>query len=151
VLVLWEEAAMSEKKIVVPEGMLNAYTDAWVKAMGEVPMASGMSLSEMMQTRQVWQMRKALEAALRWLSDELEKMIQDDPYINDCYFRSESLNENAVRSGYNRAIREVLKMFLAPESEVLDSSDPKMIHISVEAYGKAIMDSFRCGQKAGLK
>lgn len=49
------------------------------------------------------------------MDGELEKMIQDNPYANDIYHRSESMSENYVRTGYNKAIREVRSMFLAQE------------------------------------
>ena len=58
--------------------------------------------------------RESLEAAMRWLAVELEMMIKNDPYENDRYLRSETMNENAVRSGFNKAVQSVRRIFSSP-------------------------------------
>ena len=96
---------MTDKRYIVPEGMLQAGRAVYS---GYVTAEEGA--------------RVILEAALRWQDGELEKMIQGDPYANDRFMRSETLNENACRTGFNQAIHEVRRMFLAPEPEYKDGT-----------------------------
>lgn len=96
---------MTDKRYAVPEGMLQAGRAVYS---GYVTAEEGA--------------RVILEAALRWQDGELEKMIQGDPYANDRFMRSETLNENACRTGFNQAIHEVRRMFLAPEPEYKDGT-----------------------------
>jgi hypothetical protein len=56
-----------------------------------------------------------MEDALGWLDEHLEKMIQDNPYLNDPYHRYESMSENCNRTGRNNAIREIRRIYIAPE------------------------------------
>jgi hypothetical protein len=95
---------MSDKKILVPEGML---TTVEFVALGRTMPRGGSILSDI------------LEAALLWLDDELDRLVKGDPYINDsfCFYRSETLYESAVRSGFNKAIAEVRRIFLSTEPE----------------------------------
>jgi hypothetical protein len=61
-----------------------------------------------------------LEDALGWLDEHLENMIQDNRYLNDLYYRSESMSENYNRSGRNNAIREIRRLYIAPEEKIFD-------------------------------
>jgi len=95
---------MSVKKIVVPEGMLKAAMavadEAWDN--GEI----GRSLVG--ETPWKKTSRVILEAALRWLIGELPlPSLQDDEYSGPEWTK-----------GYNRAMEDVRRMFLAPEPEV---------------------------------
>lgn len=95
----------SEKKYIVPEGMLKATQNSWM-IFADYPADPSRVRTTILPV---------LEAAACWLDGELEKMIKDDPYQNDRFYRSETLNENAVRSGFNKALTEVRSMFISPE------------------------------------
>lgn len=105
---------MKPKKIRVPEGMLKAAKEAVVLARSQgrkwVDIDEGtQKLSPLPNSVEV-----VVEAALRWQDEQLEKMIQGDPYLNDPHHRSESMSEIYNRSGRNNAVREIRRMFLAP-------------------------------------
>lgn len=89
---------MSEIKYVVPAGMLKAAAKA---TNGFDPEGHLMYLPVL--------------AAVEWIGDELEKMVKKDPYFNDPFGRSESMSENSVRTGYNKALREMRSLLLDPE------------------------------------
>jgi hypothetical protein len=81
-------------------------------------------------------------------------MVKGDPYINDTYYRTETLNENSVRTGYNKAIAEVRRMFLAPNPEVpeeiKDLLCEEVPHTGpyADVHNAQIIESFRRGQKS---
>ena len=93
-----------EKKIVVPEGMLDA---AWEHLMG----GSGMSSNPKVSTRVI------IEGALRWLDGELESLWSS--YNQPFGSLSEAVVDrySATRNGQHQAIEAVRRMFLAPEQE----------------------------------
>lgn len=108
---------MVERKIVVPEGMLNAAIKS---------------------DHYGWP-HQAVLAALRWQDEQLEKMIQNDPYANDQYYRAESMNENANRTGRNNAVREIRRMYLVPiVEEPLLMTDEREAEIRRETRQRCI-------------
>lgn len=86
---------MSERKIVVPEGMRKA---AGLATKGVDPEGYLFYL--------------AVEAAVCWLLNELETKTKSSPGM----YQSESLSESNQRCGYNYAIADILKMFAPPET-----------------------------------
>ena len=115
---------MSEQRYMVPEGMMKAAID-------------GLGV-EIIQARRQY-VEDALHAAILWQETELAKLVQVDPYINDRFYRSESMNENAVRTGYNKAIGDIRRMYLVPITDVgvvlqmmLDNVDRVNIPIPTE-------------------
>jgi hypothetical protein len=79
---------VSEKKIVVPEGMLQAAIHS--DCMDEIE-----NIDE----------EKMLEAAMRWQDGELQKLVKPSP-------------RNECQASYNMAIDDVRRMFIAPDPEV---------------------------------
>lgn len=123
-------------KIQVPDGMLKA---AWA-IVGSNDDEALCSL--------------VLEAALRWLSDELQKMTQDDPYEN--LLRSESMGEYDRRVGFNLAIKKVIHTFLVPEPEIPEEVKDLLVEPDISKWrgdelNAAVIEAFRRGQKSGLR
>lgn len=121
------------KKIVVPQGMLAA---AGAASDGLDP--QGLFLIG------------PLQGALRWIDEQLELMIQDNPYLHDVFHRSESLSENYVRTGRNNAIKELRSMFLVAESPSIDDLLVRAVigQVNGEQINERIREAYRRGQKA---
>ena len=88
---------MSERKYVVPEGMYNAVIEV-------LPPHVRVQLSAMMGFPGV---QRILEAALRWLYDELDSL-ERKPY------------DDVLAHEYNACLADVRRMFLAPEEDYAD-------------------------------
>ena len=144
---------MTENKYVIPSGGCNAA----FKAVGDLKPLKGWGKITETQT-----ILETLKAFIRWQDDELAKMIKGNPYLNDRFYRSESLNENNVRTGFNEAITMVRHMYLAPEPEVPEEIQDLLYSHTIGAYRPEgtealdqidgrIIEAYRRGQKAGLK
>jgi hypothetical protein len=137
---------MAEKKYVIPNGGC----DAAFKAVGDLKPLKGWGKITEAQT-----ILEALKAFIRWQDDELAKMIKGDPYLNDQPYRSESLNENDVRTGFNKAIRMVRRIYLAPEPEVPEEIKDLLIEDTLDGTtcraansNTRVIEAFQRGQKA---
>jgi len=139
------------KKIVVPEGILSAV----ITAIGKKRLERFDHLAQ--RDGELWPaetIQITLETALNWLSDELESMLKDDPYLSD-HYRSESLNENAVRTGFNNAIRTVRSIFVAPEPEAPEQVKDLLCAVThtdeesyfrPDIYNQRIIEAFNRGR-----
>lgn len=127
---------MADRKIVVPEGMLKAATEAVLQAqcVGRSPEDGPRSIPAREQI--------SVESALRWLLDEL-------PFPS---FNDDECSGPEWVNGYNRAMADVRRMHLAPKPEV-----PREIldlHVSDTEMGwdspinKRIIEAYRRGQKS---
>lgn len=85
------------QKIKVPEGMIEATEKAWMVYVAD----------------DIEHRRIVLEYALRWLLEQKELQLQSDPYSDA--LRSESMGEYDRRSGRNKAVADMRKMFIGDE------------------------------------
>lgn len=128
---------MSDKKIVVPDGMFLSVDEAISKTRGIGCDITGG------QVRDV-----TLEAALRWLYDELDSL-ERVPY------------DNVMAHQYNSCIADVRRMFLAPEPEVPEEiadilwgefdDPPTATSVTLHArklHNKSIIEAFRRGKES---
>jgi hypothetical protein len=129
---------MSDKKIKVPDGML----EAAMRASMEAGLPIGPST----------ELRVVIEAALRWLSAGhmdfplplLKEILEAVP--------GWKLNETVIQNVLHQGLR---RMFLAPEPEVPEELRELLMTGADEgtfnwAVNKAIMEAFRRGQKSRL-
>lgn len=124
---------MSKTKVKVPDGMLKA------------------AINAIQPSVLIGTMNVALEAALLWQDGLLEKMVQGDPYEKDQYMRSESLNENAVRTGFNKAIANIRRMYDAHEPEVPEEiADLISKYEDVNSGGDALLIAMARGHNADI-
>jgi hypothetical protein len=142
------ERVMSERRIVVPDGMLKAATDAACTVLDQ---------------RHEVVVGAALEAALRWLADNPPL-----PEIKQLESLWNSLPDSTGQYPYWQKIREVMwqwqtRVFLAVEPEVPEEVKDLLLVDAVnfeipngaKLYGSAadrnaaIIEAFRRGQKAG--
>jgi len=91
----------------------------------------------------------ALEGALRWLDDELEKLLPKE----ECYYRSPSMSETYEANGRKIAIAAMRRLFVA-EPEVPDAvADLLLWHKAGTTcdLDKRIIEAYNRGRKAGEK
>jgi hypothetical protein len=132
------------ERYVVPEGMLKAGVEAIeTKGRGQYASVSG-SDPQIRSDAKV-----ALEAALRWLDNELDKIIKKRETV-DVVMRSPSLADYYVDNGYNLAIIDVRHIFLAPEPEVPEEI-ADLLKNAPPYYpnNEMVIEAYRRGQKAG--
>lgn len=130
---------MSEKRYVVPEGML----DEVFRFSSDYATAYKCDPSEKQQ----------LEAALRWLSETKQYLSVDDLHEIMVRYRSLPFNETTVNDIVHEALR---RMFLAPEPEVPEAIKDLLLpedgpisgaYFQKETYNTRIMQAYRYGQK----
>ena len=110
---------MSEVKIKVPDGMLEAFHRA--------ENHNGTKWDDAV-------LYAMLEAALRWMDGELEKMVKS--------------NVKSWNEGYNAAISDVRRMFLAPEPEFIGPETVAQFCARFQTIGEAAIEAYRLGQKS---
>ena len=117
---------MGEKRIVVPEGMYDAamkYQDSGI------------------------QCGAALEAALRWLSENpIVPSVEQCDAIRDVLGPREDLMQWQVKEV---AFEWQRRMFLAPEPEPLPGDIIDLVHGKNEWGPADVLEAYRRGQKAG--
>jgi hypothetical protein len=123
-----------EKKYVVPEGMLRAVDE-------EFPSVGKAS-----------EVERGLLAAIRWLDGELNKITKKRETVGD-FMRSPFLADSYQDNGYNLAIRDIRRMFLAPEPEVPEAVKSLLCNEGADAiqtprdiYNWNIIEAYRRGQ-----
>lgn len=141
---------MSEKRIVVPEGMLKVAIDAAVKSSG----ASTIQASSRVKAEIEKSFHSALEAALRWQSEN--PVVPPEQFIhghirkgNGCWLSTTDCIA-AIKEWQRR-------MYLAPESEVPEGIKDMLADLDIatsyvtgrEQYNKDIIEAYRRGQKTG--
>jgi len=121
-----------EKKIVVPEGMMKAAIFAWrLHPIRGYPPEDAVC--------------KAVEAALRWLSEhpivptqkQSRKLYADVP---------QGLLVDEVPSWY--AVEWQRRMFLAPESEMIGQEPLEQFCSRFRTIGEAVLEAYRRGKEA---
>ena len=123
---------MTDKRVVVPTEMLTA---AWQSVAAKMKEYVNEGRSERVPELHV--ARIALQAALLWLDDELEKMVVE--------------NITRWQAGRNEAINEVRRMYDAPAEpkgidDLLAESQAHMT-ISSDTLNKAIREAYARGLK----
>ncbi len=103
-----------EKRYVVPPEMINAFQTAMQNRFGQV--YGGMAVG--------------LEAAIRWLDGELEKMDKEEPFDRDLQ------------------IRRVRDFFLAPEPEVPEAIKD-LLTMSDSLHNEHVLEAYRRGMADG--
>ena len=123
---------MSDKKYVVPEGMLKAACEHSPYRRRTDP-DEGLILP-------------LLTNAVRWLAEELDKSDGCSPALNGTF-----------QDGWIAAWRHFQRMFLAPESEVPEGIKDLMADVGIssiltirrDTFNNDILEAYRRGQKAG--
>lgn len=143
---------MIERKIIVPDGMLNASLQAACQRWGYKKEDWASVMQQHKETA-----RLVLEAGLRWLSD------------NPIYLTDAGVHEIIVAIGDYSGSRHAHRMqfaelqrtlFLAPELKIPDGVEDLMwseslysgdlrFHEAIPDINKNIVEAFRRGQKAG--
>lgn len=140
---------MSEKKIVVPEGMMLAVRKSGHDYILKNPVV----------------ITSILEAALRWLSENpIIPTGQQGRDLDGAWLDSKSNlaapYHQTARATEFGAIEWQRRMFLAPEPELPDAikdlkfpcfNDGQTVLVSPECVNDHILEAYRRGQKAGLK
>lgn len=115
---------MPEKYYTIPKGMANAFMEG---------------------TRRDPSTFSGLEAAMSWLAVELAKMVKKRESLGD-FYRSPSLADSYHDNGYNVAIHDIRRMFLA-EPEI-----PEEVKNLMQKWGgkfdEPILEAFRRGQRS---
>lgn len=148
---------MSERKYVVPEGML----EAAVEAVKDRSSDFGFSfLDNKDKERIVAQTRDTLEAALRWWSEHADSLVTSEVVrkaARDAFLTDNGWGETAVSNAQSHFISAIRRMFLAPEPEVPDAVADLMWHGVVSSANKGdrdrhndyILEAFERGQRSG--
>lgn len=133
---------MSEKRIVVPEGMLRAFADAWDWGMKELPISPSRSDIDALLLRQGHARMKAIEAALRWLSEH--PIVPTDEQINECHSAMYAAGGNLGSIELQRmfATEWQRRMFLAREPDFRCGSCGGPLPEAAPA-----LSSLQCGQR----
>jgi hypothetical protein len=132
---------MSEKKYVIPEGMLKAWENAYYDIEGKLH--SGSFKSGYV---------RALEAALCWLDEELGKSDGIAPMLSGTY-----------QDGWVGAWRHIRRLFRAPEPAVPEEikdllyseavrvgcKDPQEASRFITESDRRVLEAYRRGQKYG--
>jgi len=93
----------------------------------------------------------ALEAALRWVSEQLDKCIKPEPV--NAYYSPESIADYDRRAGFNNGIRAVQALFLAPEEQepaikdLLYESNPFPNTGTKNRHDEAVKEAYRRGKE----
>jgi len=93
----------------------------------------------------------ALEAALQWLSQELDNCIKPDPITP--YYSSESIADYDRRAGFNNGIRAAQALFLSPEEkepaikDLLYDANPFPNTGAKHRHDEAVREAYRRGKE----
>lgn len=129
--------------IKIPEGMLNAASEAIYKARGGLSNFYAISAT---QVRDV-----TLEAAICWLDGELEKLVQHPYPTSGEFYIQPSIAEDYGRRGNNKAIESIRRMYLAPEPEVPKEVKDLLVSgfdVSSGETDSRILEAYRRGKES---
>lgn len=121
------------KKITVPQGMR---------------LAAGRASEDI--DPQGFILYPALEAALQWLNEQLDKCIKPEP---DQLYSVESIGDYDRRAGFNSGIRAAQELFVSPEEEepslmdLLYDANPFSNRGAKYRHDEAVKEAYRRGKE----
>lgn len=130
---------MSEKRYVVPEGMVQAGATGWLAARGEDGKLNPMDVS-----------RSVLIEALRWWSEN--PMVPTDQQLQEM---RQAIPRNGLTYDSWVAVEWQRRCFLAPEPEVTEAVKDLLLEksawisdILVNTVNRDLLEAYRRGQKS---